>query len=193
MPTFNSLTYFDYTVFAIFLLFFLHGLWTGGTRQMTGLVALVGAYFLAGRYTTTIIPYTRQYIENPKITFLLGFGLLVILVSAAFTIIGKIMQRFVQPTHPSLADRVVGLFVSAAKAFFVSSLLFMAMGSMLSTTNNLLRHSATSPYLKIGANIFRTWIQDQRLQQDFIQREPAIRTTPLPREPQKKQQAKIKL
>ena len=192
MPTFNSLTYFDYTVFAIFLLFFLHGLWTGGTRQMTGLVALVGAYFLAGRSTSTIIPYMQKYIESPKITFLLSFGLLVLLVSAVFSIIGKIIQRFVQPTHPSLADRVVGLFVSGAKALFVSSLLFMAMASMLSTTNNLLRNSATTPYLKVGANIFRTWIQDQHLQQEFVQKEPAIRTMPLP-PPAQKQQVKIKL
>jgi hypothetical protein len=50
----------------------------------------------------------------------------------------------------------------------------------LSTTNDLLPKSISSPYLKQGATILRSLIDDPRLQEYFLHKEPAILSDLLP-------------
>ncbi len=61
----------------------------------------------------------------------------------------------------------------------------MVLASTLSTTNNLLRTSQTSPFLRQGSEMLRSLIADPLLCQSFLHKEPAI----APQSPATKQEA----
>nr|WP_321465579.1 CvpA family protein [uncultured Desulfobulbus sp.] len=188
MPTFNDLTSFDYCIVSIFFVFFIRGMWIGCMRQLGAVLALVGGYYLAGHYASTILPYTKQFIASPKVTFLVSYTLIFFVAALVFTAIGRIMHRFMRITLLGWLDRLGGVCIGGLKAMIVASLIYMVLASTLSTTNDLLRKSYTTPLLKEGADILRALIQDTELQQYFVQKEPAIR-----RELHRANQQKIQL
>lgn len=181
MPAFNDLTSFDFFVLFIFLAFFLRGIWIGCMRQLAALLALVGGYYLAGQYADSLLPWTERFIDNPKLTFLVSYCLLFLAAAFALTLLGKILQRFMRITLLGWMDRLGGLVIGGVKAMVVASLIYMFLASTISTTNDLLRKSITSPSLQQGAYILRSWIDDPRLQKYFLQKEPAILSAPVPK------------
>ena len=180
MPTFAELTYFDLVVACIFLFFLVRGLWIGCVRQLAAFFALVGGYYLAGQYADAILPLTERFVDNPKLTFLVSFGLIIIVAAIVFTLIGKVLHRFLQITLLGWLDRLSGLGVGAVKAAVVASLLYMFLASSLSATNELLRTSCSTPYLRQGSELLRSFIDDPRLRKYFAQKEPAILSELLP-------------
>lgn len=78
-------------------------------------------------------------------------------------------------------DRLLGLALGGVKAMVIASLLYMFLAASLSTTNDLLRRSWSSPYLKVGATALQALIDDPRLRQYFQQKEPAIMQELLPK------------
>jgi len=186
MPTFNELTYFDLVVAFIFLFFLFRGLWIGCMRQLAAFFALVGGYYLAGQYAARILPFTERFVDNPKLTFLLSFAIIFLVAALVFTLIGKVLHRVMQITLLGWLDRFAGLMLGGVKAAVLASLLYMFLASSLSTTNQLLRKSYSSPYLKKGAELLQSCIDDPRLRKYFLQKEPAILTDLLPGKPEQK-------
>jgi membrane protein required for colicin V production len=180
MPTLNDLTYFDIVVAFLFLIFFLRGAWIGFVRQLAAFFALVGGYYLAGQYADRILPWTERFVDSPKVTFLVSFAILFIAAAIVFTLIGKVLHRFLQITLLGWLDRISGIALGGVKAAVVASLLYMFLASSLSTTNDLLRKSYSSPYLKQGSELLRSLIDDPRLRKYFLQKEPAILNELLP-------------
>lgn len=180
MPTLADLTYFDLVVAFIFLFFMVRGLWIGCVRQLTAFFALVGGYCLAGQYADAVLPWTERFVDNPKLTFLVGFGLVFVVVALVFTLIGKVLHHFLRITLLGWLDRVSGLGVGAIQAALVASLLYMLLASSLSATNELLRASRSTPYLRQGSELLRSLIDDPRLRKYFAQKEPAILPELLP-------------
>jgi len=186
MPTFNDLTYFDLVVACIFLFFLVRGLWIGFVRQLAAFFALVGSYYLAGRYASEILPFTERFIDNPKVTFFVSFALIFLVAAVVFTLIGKVLHRFMQITLLGWLDRFSGMLLGGVKAAVVASLIYMFLASSLSATNELLKKSYTSPYLKQGAELLQSFIDDPRLRKYFLQKEPAILSDLLPAQPEQK-------
>jgi len=183
MPTLHDLTYFDLVVAVLFLIFFLRGAWIGFVRQLAAFFALVGSYLLAGQYVDKILPWTERFVDNPKVTFIVSFAILFVAAALAFTLIGKVLHRFLQITLLGWLDRLSGLALGGVKAAVIASLLYMFLASSLSTTNDLLRKSYSAPYLKQGSELLRSLIDDPRLRKYFVQKEPAILNELLPEKP----------
>ena len=180
MPTFSELNLFDLVVAVIFLFFLVRGLWVGFMRQLAAFFALVGSYYLAGQYAARVLPFTERFVDNPKLTFLVSFIIVFLVAALVFTLIGKVLHRFMQITLLGWLDRSSGLVLGGVKAAVVASLLYMFLASSLSTTNELLRKSYSSPYLKQGAVILQSFIDDPRLRKYFAQKDPAIFSDLLP-------------
>ena len=176
MPTFNDLTYFDLVVAFIFLFFLVRGLWIGFMRQLAAFFALVGSYYFAGQYAARILPFTERFVDNPKLTFLVSFAIIFLVAAFVFTMIGKVLHRVMQITLLGWLDRFSGLILGGVKAAVLASLLYMFLASSMSTTNQLLRKSYSSPFLKQGAELLQSFIDDPRLRKYFLQKEPAILT-----------------
>jgi membrane protein required for colicin V production len=183
LPTLNELTTFDLVVATLFLLFFLRGIWIGFIRQLAAFFALVGSYGVAGQYVDRVLPYTERFVDNPKVTFFVSFAMLFVVAALVFTLIGKILHRFLRITMLGWLDRLGGVALGGVKAAVIASLLYMFLASTLSTTNDLLRKSYVAPYLKEGSELLRSFIQDPRLRTYFVQKEPAILSDLLPEKP----------
>ena len=183
MPTFNELSYFDYAVALLFLFFMARGVWIGCMRQLAAFFALVGSYYLAGQYADQFIPFAERFVTNPKLTFLLSFAGIFLLAALVFSLIGKLLHRFMQISLLGWFDRLLGLVLGGVKAAVVASLLYMVLASSLSSTNELLRKSVSSPYLKVGAGLLQSLINDPRLRKYFLEKEPAILNELLPARP----------
>jgi membrane protein required for colicin V production len=174
MPTLNELTTFDLAIVGLFCVFLMRGVWVGLVRQLAAFFALVGSYIIAGQYVTSILPWTERLVNSPKITFFLSFAILFVASALGFTLIGKVLHRCVQITVLGWLNRLAGLVLGGFKAAVFASLLYMILASSLSATNDLLRTSYVSPYLKQGAELLRSLIDDPRLRTYLAQKEPAI-------------------
>ncbi|MCL2789356.1 MAG: CvpA family protein [Desulfobulbus sp.] len=168
------MTFFDLVVAAIVLLFLVRGVWIGFVRQLAAFFALVGSYGIAGQYADRVLPWTEKFVDNPRVTFFVSFAILFIVSALVFTLIGKVLHRFLQITLLGWLDRLAGLVLGCAKAALVASLLYMLLASTLSTTNDMLRKSYSGPYLKQGAEWLRSFINDPHLRDYLMQKEPAI-------------------
>jgi membrane protein required for colicin V production len=155
-------------------------------RQLAAFFALVGSYYLAGRYASEILPFTERFIDNPKVTFFVSFALIFLVAAIVFTLIGRVLHRFMQITLLGWLDRFSGMLLGGVKAAVVASLIYMFLASSLSATNELLKRSYTTPYLKQGAELLRTFIDDPRLRKYFLQKEPAILSDLLPAQSEQK-------
>ena len=192
MSTLHDLTFFDLVIAAIVLLFVVRGIWIGFVRQLAAFFALVGSYVIAGRYADRILPWTERFVDNPKVTFFVSFAILFVVSALVFTLLGKVLHRFLQITLLDWMDRLAGLILGCAKAALVASLLYMLLASTLSTTNDMLRKAYSAPYLKQGAEWLRSFVDDPRLRDYLMQKEPAILNELLPKKPadQKKEPKK---
>lgn len=174
MPTLNELTTFDLAIAGLFCIFMLRGAWIGLVRQLASFCALVGSYIIAGQYVDSILPWTERLVSNPKITFFLSFAILFVASALGFSLIGKVLHRFMQITLLGWVNRLTGLVLGGFKAAVLASLAYMFLASTLSATNDMLRTSYVSPYLKQGAELLRLLIDDPHLRTYLAQKEPAI-------------------
>ena len=149
-------------------------------RQLAAFLALVGSYWLAGRYSGELIPYVKQFVENPKLVFLASFALFFLVSAILFILAGKVLRRVMEITLLGWFDRFLGLLLGGVKAGVLSVLLYMFLSSMLSSSNTLLSKSLSAPYLKQGADVVRRIIQDRQLREEFVPKEPAIKAEDVP-------------
>ncbi len=180
MISFGDLTSFDLVVAFIFLIFSIRGVWVGFMRQLTTFLALVGSYWLAGRYSGELMPYVQQFVENPKMVFLASFVLLFFVSALIFILAGKVLHRVMEITLMGWFDRFLGLLLGGVKGAVVSVLLYMILASSLSASNDMFRKSLCSPYLSEGAEMVRKIIHDPKIRELFVPREPAIKPDALP-------------
>ena len=146
-------------------------------RQLAAFLALVGSYWLAGRYSRELMPYVGKFIENPKLVFLVSFALLFLLSALLFILGGKVLHRVMEISLLGWFDRFLGFLLGAVKGAVLASLLYMFLASSLSASNDLLKKSISSRYLARGADILHQLISDPQLREYFLPREPAIPST----------------
>ena len=180
MPTLTELTSFDLAVACIFALFLARGAWIGLVRQLAAFLALVGSYYLAARYAVQFSPLAGQFVANPRLTFFISFAVIFLVAALVFTLVGKLLRGVMVITLLGWFDRLLGLVLGGVKALVVCSLVYMALASTLSTTNDLLRRSWSAPWLTEGAPVLQALLAAPRVRQYFQQKEPAIRNQLLP-------------
>lgn len=185
MPTLHDLSTFDLVILCMILALCIRGLWIGCLRQLPGLLALVGGYLLVGRVMHVLLPWTSSFITSPKVSFLIGFALLSLVGWFILSCLVKLMGRVQRKQRIGVGARFFGLILGGCTAVTVTSLLYMVLASTLSTTNNLLRTSQTSPFLRQSSEMLRSLIADPLLCQSFLHKEPAI----APQSPATKQEA----
>ena len=174
MELLADLTSFDVIVILIVAAFALRGVWIGFLRQLAAFLALVGSYWLAGRYTPVLAPYVQQYMSNNKLLFLSTFALLFLGSAILFILAGKVLQRVMELSLLGWFDRLLGLFLGMGKGALLTCFLYMILASSLSGSNTLLGQSHMAPLLSQGAELLHRFIVDEELRQEFLPKIPAI-------------------
>lgn len=170
----DAVTWLDLVVFILLAFFVVRGAWVGLIRQLAAFFALVGSYVIAARYVGLLLPWTRNFVDRPALVFLVSFVLLFLAAAILFSLAGKILHRLVQVVLLGWFDRLLGLLLGIVKAGILASLLYMALASTLSASNTLLSRSCTAPFLREGAELLKTLIQDQKIRDYFRENTPAI-------------------
>ncbi len=148
-------------------------------RQLAAFLALVGSYWLAGQYSGRMAPYVSQFLEDPRAVFFVSFGVLFLVTAILFILAGKVLRRVMEITLLGWFDRFLGLLLGGVKAFLVASVVYMALEATLSSGNDLLKRSISSPYLKEGVKQVRIIIDDPEIRKLFVRKEPAIKKEPI--------------
>ncbi|WP_457573089.1 CvpA family protein [Desulfolithobacter sp.] len=180
MDFLGNITSFDVIVGLIFFFFLIRGVWIGFMRQLAAFLALVGSYWVAGRYASELEPYVSRVMDNPKLIFLVSFSLLFLVMAMLFILGGKVLRRVMEISLLGWFDRFLGLLLGGVKGMVVVSLMYMILASSLSGSNELLRKSLTSPYLARGAKILYSLLNDPQIRALFLPKEPAIKAEPVP-------------
>ncbi|PIE56090.1 MAG: colicin V production protein [Desulfobulbus propionicus] len=165
---------FDMIVVCILFFFMIRGGWIGFMRQLAAFFALVGSYLLAGQYSGELVPHVQGFLENPRLVFLVSFGLMFLLFAAGFILLGKLLRKVMELTFLGWFDRLLGLGLGLVKGVVLTSMLYMFLASSLSSTNDMLKKSLVSPYLQLGASELQRWINDPEIRKYFLPKEPAI-------------------
>jgi len=186
MQILHSISSFDLIVAGIGLFFMVRGVWIGFMRQLAAFLALVGSFWIAGRYSGVLVPYVRGYIANPKMVFYVSVALLFCISAILFILAGKVLQKVMEISLLGWFDRFLGLLLGAIKAAVLASFLYLVLASSLSATNDLLRRSVSAPYLARGAALLHKLIQDPQLRQYFVPKKPAIAEDKHPERTRKK-------
>ena len=179
MISLGDLTSFDVVVALIFLIFIIRGVWVGFMRQLATLLALVGSYWLAGRYSGHLLPYLHNITDNPKIIFFAALAVLFLILALILILAGKVLRRVMEIALLGWFDRFLGLLLGGIKGALLAVFLYMILVSSLSASNDLLKKSLSAPYLCQGAAMVRQTIHDPRLRKLFVPKEPAIKADAL--------------
>ena len=174
MISFADISSFDVIIVVILVAFAMRGVWIGFMRQLAAFLALVGSYWLAGRYSNQLMPYVDNFVENPKMVFLVSFGVLFCVSALLFILGGKVLRRVMEISLLGWFDRFLGLLLGIGKGVILASFLYMFLASSLSASNDLLKKSVTSRYLMQGAEALHRLIQDPEIQKYFSAKELAI-------------------
>ena len=175
----------DAGILIILLLFLIRGVWVGLVRQVASIAALILGFVAAGRYYQAVGTVLEHYLPS-RISFLLTYALLFLLVYLAIIALGFGLKKVMCVSLLGWFDRLMGGLFGLSKAVILSSVLFMALTGFLAASSPLLQRSLAAPYLAHSSRFFMTFIRDQRLQEQFLPRQPAIPSTLLPPVPASK-------
>ncbi|MGV1100755.1 CvpA family protein [Thiovibrio sp. JS02] len=168
------MTALDLGAIAIVLIFLVRGIWVGFVRQLASLAGLVLGFFIAGRYYEKFSPVLASFIASPQIRFLITYTLLFLAVFLVVIAMGFVLKKVMTISLMDWFDRLLGGIFGLGKAFFLVTVAFMLLSSVLDGSNPVLSKSFSAHYLRQSAGFFRSYITDQDLKSRLLPREPAI-------------------
>ena len=174
MDWLSQATAFDIVVSLIFLAFLVRGIWIGFIRQISSLIAMLGAFILAGYFDEDFYRLIMPYLDNSHTTFLIAYFLLFVLFFYLIKLIGLGLKKVMDISLMGWFDRAMGGLFGLIKGIFFTSLLFMMVGSYMSGSNKYLKKSLSYPVLSKSSQSVLALIQDKKLRSYFIPKEPAI-------------------
>ena len=182
----SQATAFDIVVSLVFLAFLVRGIWIGFIRQISSLIAMLGAFILAGYFDEDFYRLIMPYLDNSHTTFLIAYFLGFLLFFYLIKLIGLGLKKVMDISLLGWFDRAIGGLFGLIKGIFFTSLLFMMVGSYMSGSNKYLKKSLSYPVLSKSSQAVLALIQDKQLRSYFIPKEPAIqrleRSMPTPDE-----------
>lgn len=168
------MTVLDIGVIIITIAFLVRGAWIGFVRQLAFLLALVTGYLAAGKYYPFFSQYTSAWLKDPQLRFVITYTLLFLVTYVLIILLGLGLKKVMQVTFLGWFDRTMGTLFGLAKAVFLSTLIFMGLAGIFSTTNPIIHKSLCSPYLMVCSRYLTSFIQDKELKQQLVPKKPAI-------------------
>jgi len=170
------MTVLDIGVIIVTSLFVVRGVWIGFVRQIAFFVALVLGYVAAGTYYPLLSTYISRWLENMQLGFVITYSLLFFITYVLVMLGGVLVKKVMQVSFLGWFDRSMGGIFGLAKAVFISTLAFMLISAVFSSTSPMIRKSFFAPYLMESSRILTSVIRDKNLQKELTPKPPAIST-----------------
>lgn len=117
------MNWFDLTTLILLLVALVKGYRKGFIMQLVGLTVIVLAAIFGGKLAETILPEINRFLDISSnlarvLSFLIAFGLIAVVIS----IIGRLIQKFVDVVFLSFFNRVLGSVIAVGTMMVVLSI-----------------------------------------------------------------------
>lgn len=133
------MNYFDVAVGSIVLLLGLKGLMNGFSKELFGLIGIVGGLFVASHIGGPIGKFLNEsllHFETASAVNLVGFVFTVGIFWLLMVALGAGFKRLSTLSGLGIVDQILGFFVGASKFFFIMSVIVYALFSITAIREN---------------------------------------------------------
>lgn len=133
------MNYFDVAVGSIVLLLGLKGLMNGFSKELFGLIGIVGGLFVASHIGGPIGSFLNEsllHFETPAAVNLIGFVFTVGIFWLLMIALGTGFKRLSTLSGLGVLDQILGFVVGASKFFFIMSVIVYALFSVTAIREN---------------------------------------------------------
>lgn len=133
------MNYFDVAIGSIVLLLGLKGLMNGFSKELFGLIGIVGGLFVASHIGGPIGSFLNEsllHFETPAAVNLVGFVFTVGIFWLLMVALGSGFKRLSTLSGLGILDQILGFFVGASKFFFIMSVIVYALFSITAIREN---------------------------------------------------------
>jgi membrane protein required for colicin V production len=133
------MNYFDVAVGSIVLLLGLKGLMNGFSKELFGLIGIVGGLFVASHIGGPIGSFLNEsllHFETAAAINLVGFVFTVGIFWLLMIALGSGFKRLSTLSGLGIVDQILGFFVGASKFFFIMSVIVYALFSVTAIREN---------------------------------------------------------
>lgn len=169
----ENLNYIDIAVLSLVTLLGLKGLFKGFTKELFGLIGLIGGVFVASRIAKDTGNLVNGLIplDNEKTALLIGFVISLIAFWIIAYILGTVLAKMIDLSGLGVFDKILGFVFGAGKIFLIFSIIAYALTN-IKTVNDALKpkvkESIAFPILvdtggyiiKLDTEIFQQKVQD---------------------------------
>lgn len=168
------MTVLDIGVIVITVAFVVRGGWIGLVRQLAFFIALTMGYMSAGKYYPFFAKHIVQWVSDSQLRFIITYTLLFFCTYVLVMLLGLGLKKVMQISFLGWFDTLTGGLFGLVKAAFVSTLLYMLLAGIFSSTSPMIHKSFFSPYLMVSSEFLTTFIKDKKLKSDLLPKKPAI-------------------
>ncbi len=118
------MNWFDLTVGILLLVAFINGYRKGLIMQLVGLATIVLAAIFAGRLAKIILPEITRLVDiSPEMARVLSFVLAFAGIAIVLSLVGRLLQRFIDVVFLSFINRILGAVIAAGTMMVFLSIL----------------------------------------------------------------------
>ncbi|MGI6573750.1 MAG: CvpA family protein [Fermentimonas sp.] len=130
---------FDILILILLLLAFVHGYRKGLIMQLVGLATIILAAIFGGKLAAVILPELVRLINlTPETAKVISYVLAFAGIAIVITLVGRLVQRFVDVVFLSFINRLAGALVATGTLMVLLSVL-LNLASMLDKNETLIK------------------------------------------------------
>lgn len=178
----ENINIFDIVVLSLVLILGLKGLFRGFTKELFGIIGIVGGVFVASRLARNVGEFVDGFIaiDNESTRLLVGFVVTLILFWIIAYVLGMVLEKVFNASGLGIFDRILGFLFGAGKIFLLFSIIAYAVSQVKMLNDNLqpkLKDSIVFPFL-IATGSYIIKLDTSNLQQKVVKQfDDAIEAT----------------
>lgn len=135
----ENINYFDLTVLTLVSLLGLKGLFKGFTKELFGLIGIVGGVFISSRLAKDTGDLVNGLIpmDNEKTILLVGFVVSLVIFWVVAYIVGNLVSKALDLSGFGIFDRIFGFLFGAGKIFLIFSIIAYAVTNVKAINKQL--------------------------------------------------------
>ena len=149
----------DVAVIVILLSFLARGLMRGLTREVAGLVGVVGGFALARHFQPSLEPSLRTIFADRNVAGVMAYVLIFVCSVTVVLIAAVLLRRFMSLTLTSWVDHLLGAGAGLAKGLVVLSVIFFLIQGFFPNLP-LVNNAVATPFFHSMTDYLRNFLPD---------------------------------
>jgi len=177
----ENINLFDLIVLSLIVILGLKGLFRGLTKELFGLIGIIGGVFIASRLAKNVGEIANSIIpvDNESTILLIGFIITLILFWIIAYVLGMVLEKVFSASGLGVFDRLLGFVFGAGKIFLLFAIIAYAISNVKMINDNLqpkLKDSIVFPMLvETGSYIIK--LDTSNMQQEVSKKfESAVKS-----------------